>query len=276
MNLKINFYKIITILILVLFTIVVTLSHLMITNKPVYLSQTSFVPDAEYIKHISGTFRPIFAQYFYMLGVLEIAKQQALKTKLLFELFRLTIRLDPKLIHAAFFGGIVTPTKLEDLHEAIKLLKEAEELNPDEWRIPYWIGFCYLELEDYKQAAEYYLKASKFPNALNFLKFSPVHLLANAGELERALKHTEFLMNTVNDEDSKEWIKARQNWIKTMIYLEDMANKYYELFGTYPSSLQDLLNKGLIKEIPVDEFGEGFIVIKPSTPNEKCKVRSKR
>lgn len=234
-----------------------------------------FVPAPEYVERLSGTFRAPLAQSFYMKGVLEIAQQQASKLDQLFALFRLAMRLDPRLVNAAFFGGIVTPVTVADLPRAIELLREAEQLNPTEWRIPYWIGFCYLEMEEYDQAAAYYKKASELPGALPFLKFATVHLLSRGSALERALQRTEELLASVDDPDSREFVLARQQWLKHMLALEEKNREFRARFGRWPDRLEELIERGLLPALPPDEFGEGFELAFPGDPDKGYRVRSR-
>ncbi len=257
-----------------LFAAVVGLSIWMRDVFPTDQKPVPFVPAPEYVERLSGTFRAPLAQAFYMKGVLEVAQQQASKLEQLFALFRLAMRLDPRLVNAAFFGGIVTPVTIADLPRAIALLEEGERLNPGEWRIPYWIGFCYLEMEDYAKAAAYYKKASELPGALPFLKFSTVHLLSRGTTLERALQRTEELLASVDDPDSREWVLSRQQWLKSMMLLEDKNREFKARFGRWPNRLDELVEQGLISAIPPDEFGEGFRLAFPGDPEKGYRVRS--
>lgn len=231
-----------------------------------------FIPSPEYVERLSGTFRNAFALIFYMQGVLELAKDTTNKIDVITQLFKITIKLDPRLKKAAFLGGVVAPVTYEDIVKGISFLKEVAELYPDEWRIPYWIGFKYYEIEEFVKSGEYYLAASTLPEAPPFLKFAAIQPLA-AGSLERALEETKALLHSVDGEDA-EWVKLRLEWLATMQMLETKAKDYKALTGKFPSDLQDLVEKGLIAKVPHDDFGLGFYLTDPGDPEKGFNVRS--
>ncbi|MGM0601301.1 MAG: tetratricopeptide repeat protein [Candidatus Rifleibacteriota bacterium] len=233
-----------------------------------------FVPDARYVKRICGTFRNPVALAFYMKGAQELAYATHEKFELLQALFKLAIELDPKLTQAAFLGGMVAPTRAKDVLKANKLLKLAHSKNPDNWQFPYWIGFNYLQVGKYKEAAEYYRKASKLPGALPFLETASVYILSKANNLDLAVSEAERLLAGSKEEDTNELLLLRLKWLKTMQFLEGECREYKKKTGEYPQKLEELVEAGLLKELPQDEFGEGFYLVHPGDPDKGYMVRS--
>lgn len=233
-----------------------------------------FVPEAKFIERICGTFRNPVALMFYMKGAQELAYKQTQKTDLLFALFQLAIDLDPNLLQAAFLGGMVTPSKLRDLPRAIKLLEDARKKMPLEWKIPYWIGFNYLQIEEYEKAAEYYKKASELPDALPFLKTASVYILSQGSNLEMAVAEAERLLNSGDDEDTSELMLLRLSWLKTMQFLEESNREFKQKVGRYPQRLEELVEHNILKALPPDEFGEGFYLVHPGDFDLGYMVRS--
>ena len=233
-----------------------------------------FVPEPEYVERLSGTFRTSVALYFYMRGALELAGDTSQKVDLLLELFSLTIHLDPKLVQAAFLGGMVTSATEEDIVKAIAFLEEAARLNPGEWRIPYWTGFNYLELGDLKKGPENYWKASKLPGAPPFLRHSAVNLPTQGSTLEQSIIETENLLASVDNDDAREWILSRMLWLQNMLTLEHKAKEFKARVNRYPVTLEELVERGMIKEIPKDDIGNGFYLVHPGDPDKGFMVRS--
>ncbi len=233
-----------------------------------------FLPSPEYAERLSGTFRTSLALAFYMKGVLELAHDSHKKVDTLLSLFELAIKLDQKLTKAAFLGGVVVPSRAEDVPKAIAFLEEISRLLPSEWRIPYWIGYNYLEIENYEKTAEFYLKASVLPGAPPFLKFSPVGVLSRAESLERAFIQTRSLLESVDDEEDQAWILHRLAWLEQMQNLENKTREFKKLTGRFPMKLEELVEKGLLKEIPKDDFGTGFFLTDPGHPENGYRVRS--
>ncbi len=233
-----------------------------------------FVPEPEYVERISGTFRNPVALMFYMKGAQELAYNHAKKFDLLLALFDLTISLDPKIIQAAFLGGMVAPARYSQLPRAIELLKKSYQSNPQNWSLPYWIGFNYLQLEEYEKAAAFYNEAAALPGALPFLKTSSVHILSRGSRLELAISEAERLLLESHDEDTTDLMLLRLKWLKIMQMLEDSNREFKQKVGRFPQRLEELVEHGILKELPPDEFGEGFYLVNPGDPEEGYRVRS--
>jgi tetratricopeptide (TPR) repeat protein len=237
-----------------------------------------FVPAPEYVERLSGTFRGVVALVFYMKGAQELAYATEKKTDRLLALFRVALRLDSNLLQAAFLGGMVAPSRAKDIPKAIDLLKEAESLKPEEWKIPYWIGFNYAQISEYEKAAEYYTKASKLPGALPFLGRASVAILAQGDSLQPAILETERMLAAAIEEEYEEgdyeWLLMRLDWLKTMQMLENKNFEFKSLKGSFPEDLPRLLEEGLLEKLPDDEFGGGFYLVNPGDPEEGYRVRS--
>lgn len=233
-----------------------------------------FVPEPQYVERICGTFRNSVALMFYMKGAQELAYHSSKKFDLLIALFRLTLYLDPKILQAAFLGGIVAPTRYRNIPKAIELLKEAEARLPNEWHIPYWIGFNYLQISEYEKAASYYKKAAKLPNALPFLETASVHILSRGKDLSLAIAEAERILASSKDQDTIDLMKLRLDWLKTMQFLENVNRQFKKKFGRYPQRLQELVEKGMLSKLPQDEFGEGFYLVHPGDCEKGYMVRS--
>lgn len=242
---------------------------------PVERTPHHFVPSPDYVKCLSGTFRPLFAQMFFMKGVLETAQKTSEKLDFLLALFQASIQLDPRLTDAAFFGGVVVPKTNQEMSRGIALLREAASLSPSEWRFPYWIGIVFLQMEDYLNAAENFRHASELPDSPAFLKTNLALLYFQANRPETALKYFEGLGDSVKDRGTREAIQARIDWLKCIILLDGKVSEFQASHGRWPSHLDELVQKGLLKEIPPDPFGDGFYLdTSVASESKGCRVKS--
>lgn len=237
-------------------------------------TEVYFFPSADYLKLISGTFRPLSADMLFIKGVLEMSDEIPDRRNYLFNLFETSAELDPKLIGAYFFGGVAVPVNKEEIAWGINFLKKGMKLNPYEWRIPFWIGFNYLELGIYSKAAQYYRIASDLPGSPRFLKTNLAFLYYKAGDLPSGILYLEGLSQSLKDKRLLEIIDKKINWLKGLVYLEGKVQDYKDIYGLWPSDLEELLDKGIIKEVPLDPFGKGYYLQK-DTFHDIPKVRSK-
>jgi len=258
----------------VLFAMTLYMSYNFGSENPVWQKGQTFIPRPEYVARISGTYRPAVALFFLMRGALEISGETDHKIDMVLELFNLVLELDPKLVQAAFLGGLVAPTTETSLIKATAFLEKACELNKENWRIPYWTGYNYLELENINKGSEYYWKASRLEGAPPFLRYSAANLPIEGRTLEGAILETEGMLESVDNVDAREWVGQRLIWLQTMLLLEHKSRDFKNQVMRYPTDLNELVERGLIKEIPKDSFGNGFYLVHPGDPDKGFMVRS--
>ena len=233
-----------------------------------------FLPSADYIRTVSGSFRPFFANLVCIKGVLELTDPVPHRQAYLLKVFKTAIELDPRLLSAYFLGGMVVPVNKNDIPAAIRFLEEAAPLNRSAWQIPYWTGFNYLQTGEYEKAAQYYRQAAALPGAPRYLVTNQAMLYYRANKPEGALIYLEGLLESVKDPRALELIKRKIAWLKDLIVLDAKAREFKARFGGWPDSLDDLVARGLIAEIPQDPFGKGYFLDKRSDETD-IRVRSK-
>lgn len=220
-----------------------------------------YVPPLEYLEIISGSFRPLVADIFYIRGILEVAGEYEDRRAWVSRVqvnFRAAVDLDSRMTQAYFFGGVVIASDEESTRRGISFLEKGMEINPDEWRLPYWAGFNYYQLGEYLKAVEYYLSASRLPQAPAFLESNPAMLYYKAGRPDLGRAYLEGLLSSIADASQADWIEIKLKWLKNIIELEEKARQFRQLYGRWPQDLQELAVNGLIEEIPADPFGSGY------------------
>ena len=221
-----------------------------------------YLPSLEYLKLVSGTFRPLFAEMLFIKGILEISEKVPQRIDYFLKLFEIVVNLDPKLISAYIFGGVVVPRNKEEIALGIKFLKKGMRLNPSDWRIPFWIGFDYLQLGIYSKVIEYYRIASNLPQSPSYLKSNLAFYYYKAGKIKEGLLYLEGLLHSLEDKRLLKIIKEKIKWLKGLVLLEEKVEEYKNHYGIWPSDLKDLVEKGLLDKIPQDPFGKGYYLEK--------------
>src|SRR5581483_1793122 len=111
--------------------------------------------------------------------------------KLLGPLLEITTALDPHLVIAYEYGANFLSARPPDgagePERAIDLVEKGIEANPDNWRLYSNLGFIYyLELHDYKKAAEAFDRGSRVPKAHPFLHAMAASMAEHAGDTQMA------------------------------------------------------------------------------------------
>ena len=226
-------------------------------KRPVY-----YVPPLEYLRLISGSFESLYADIFYIRGILAITdefEERVRRTDWVQANLEVATNLDPKLVQAYFFGGVVVPHDDEEsIRKGIQFLERGIQRSPDEWQLPYWAGFNHYQLGEYLKAIEYYEKASNFPDAPKFLRSIQPMYYYRAGRADLGVIFLEGLLHSVKDPEQLEWIESRLRWLQGIVELEEKVEQFREIYGRLPEGLEELKRVGLIEEIPQDPFGRGY------------------
>jgi len=234
-----------------------------------------YLPSLDYLKLSSGSFRPLFAEMIFVKGVLDIPDKVPNRINYFLNLFNTSIGLDPKLINAYFLGGVVIPTGKDEINAGIEFLRKGLALNSSDWRIPFWIGFDYFELGMYDKVIKYYWMASSVPNSPPYLKTNLAFLYYKANRPKEGLLYLEGLYHFIKDTHTLKIMEKKIEWLKGIVDLEAKTEEYRKIYGAWPLNLDDLVKRGLIKEIPYDPFGKGYYLDKNSrngTPEVKSEL----
>ncbi|GIW47677.1 MAG: hypothetical protein KatS3mg078_1554 [Deltaproteobacteria bacterium] len=193
--------------------------------------------------------------------------------ELLYHYFDIITDLDPKFVNAYRYGGTFLaeppPLGLGDIERGIKLFDKGRKNNPENFRLPLEEAFIYyLYVKDYKRAAELFKEASEKPGLSEFRRASlrgmAASSLSKGGSRELARRIWEEIYRTTTIEGRKEFALRNLKELDAMD-MEDLLTwalrRYIEIYGHAPSALSELKSKGLVKEIPKEPFGRGFVIV---------------
>lgn len=226
-----------------------------------------FIPPAAYLEALRVNFRSFLADTYYIHGILAITDTFATyaeKVDWVQQYCRAAVVLDPKLIQAFFFGGMVIANDTESTRKGIAFLEEGLRLVPGRWEIPYWLGFNRYTLGEYLEAAQLYQSAALLPGAPNFLRSNQPMFYYKAGRAQMGLAYLEGLLETIKDPQQLEWIQVKITWLKGIIALEEAVRQFQAGQGRLPENLEELVEKKVLKAMPQDPFGGGYYFDKSS------------
>jgi tetratricopeptide (TPR) repeat protein len=236
-----------------------------------------YVPPADYLVFVSATHKILLSQLFFIRGIMDLSEkfpQGSDRVDYLLQSFKAATALDPKLISAYFFGGFVSPKTGEEIEKGSCFLEEGMKKNPQDWRLPFWLGFNNLELGRYAAAIDYYRKAVALPQSPDYLKTNLAFLYYQSGNFSAGVLYLRGLLLSVQDERLKRLLAGKIRWLEGLALLEDKLQQYHRRFGSWPRSLDDLKERGLLQVIPQDDFGEGYY-LKEDLSAGRPKVKSR-
>jgi hypothetical protein len=181
----------------------------------------------------------------------------------LFRLLTYTSDLDEKFRGAYRFAGNALPrhdgNKVYGVFNAALLLQKGVRERPDDWQIPFQLGFLQsFYLGDMTNASKNIAMAAKVPGAPGYLGLLATRLAADAGNVETAQAMAETMAAQATEEQSqKEWQErlldlAMERGLNT---IDAAAARYKQREGKWPADVAALLHSGDLKALPDEPRG---------------------
>ncbi|HEY1801160.1 MAG TPA: tetratricopeptide repeat protein [Terriglobales bacterium] len=236
------------------------------------LREVLFISSPQAAKRLSLGYDGLMADIYWTRAVQYFGNhhaQGAEEYKLLAPLLGITTALDPHLTVAYEFGSTFLSTSPPNgagmPQEAVKLVEYGIKNNPDDWHLYYNLGFIYyLELKDYKNAADAFRRGSQLPHTHPWLKILAARMSEHAGDLETARMMWSAAYQTSTDKQVKANAAAHLRALdvdETVPILESMVDKYRRDTGHMPLNFANLVRSGALTAIPRDPTGRPYKIM---------------
>jgi hypothetical protein len=150
-----------------------------------------------------------------------------------------------------------------DYPMAIRLLEKGSRNNPQEYIFDYEAGYyAFQNLKDFELAERFFKRAGEKPNAPQLIKRSRAHMVYMQDKLEYAWDLWMDMYRNARTQLEKDASFNHLYQIKFEMdkkLLESVVAQFKERFGRLPAQLDELLEYGLLKAIPVDFAGRPYI-----------------
>ncbi|MEK9167371.1 MAG: hypothetical protein AAB613_01340 [Patescibacteria group bacterium] len=182
------------------------------------------------------------------------------KYRKLAELFSLVTDLSPKFQQAYQTGLIILPGEgFPD--QAITLGEKGKKNLPDSWEMPYYTGLVHhIYKKDYVSAAKEFQIAATKKDAPPITQYFAGIYYKEADQRQLAYQIFKTVHDTTKDDFVRERSGKQMVHLEMTFFLEDAVAKYHQRFGRYPSILQELVFKQIIKEVPISPLGINFVI----------------
>lgn len=155
--------------------------------------------------------------------------------------------------HMTWEGGMVRETNA--------LLEKGTQYRAWDWSLPFFAGFnSFFFLHDNVKAAAFLVTASQRPGPSEQLLSLASRLAYKEKKTENAILFLEAVTKKTEDKRLKKEYETRVRALQARLFLERSVSAYKERFGRAPVSLQRMIEKGILKEIPRDPYGGTFSV----------------
>ena len=186
--------------------------------------------------------------------------------ELLAPLLEITTTLDPHLLVAYQFGGNflapAPPNGAGMPGRAIALMNYGIQNNPDDWHLYYQLGFIYyMDLKDYRHAADALDRGSKVPHAHPFLPILAAGMAQHAGDVQMARALWTTTLQSTQDKQIRANAIGHLRALRVdedVTHIQRSVAQYGQKTGKLPPGLSALVSAGLLPGIPVDPDGNPY------------------
>ena len=230
-----------------------------------------YVRSPEAMKRLALSYDSLLADLYWIrtvqhYGSTRLSTDPNKRYELLYPLLDLTTSLDPRFNIAYYYGSTFlaeTPPGgpgRPDL--AIALLERGLQVQPDKWEFAQWIGFVhYWWRQDYGEAAAWFARAAKFPNAPIWMPSLAASTLAEGGSRQASRLLWAEIARAAEDEWFRNDARRQLQRLDAMDQL-DQLNAVVKLFqerhGSTPADWSALRAAGYLKGTPVDPVGTPY------------------
>jgi tetratricopeptide (TPR) repeat protein len=242
------------------------------------VQQTLYVSSPAVMTRLALSYDAVFADLYWIraiqyYGSTRLANAADKSYELLYPLLDLTTALDPNFNIAYEFGAFFLSEKKPggpgrpDL--AIRLLEKGIAVRPDRWQYPYDVGFVHYRGGDYKEAADWFLRAAETSGAKKEGERADVWLrplAANTLAAGRDTRSSRVLYQQLLKSDAA-WLRAdaarrlkQLDAIDSIAFLEQLTAEYEHQFGAPPTTWDDMVKARLLRKAPLDPEGHAYVL----------------
>jgi hypothetical protein len=233
-------------------------------SKPKH-QQLMYLPDGKVLRLASLGYRELVADLLW-LQVIQIMGQQKLSGEAGQWLFHAVDRittLDPKFVRAYEAGSLALCTLVVMPEESNRLLEKGMQHNPQEWKLPFYMGInYYFEMADDARAAEAMAKAASLPGAPDGLARLAAKLFVSAKSPQHAVDLLMKVYQETTDENVRKLLEIRLKESiveRDLQILEQAISRYQAKYSRQPDQLENLVGPGLLSELPKEPFGGQYL-----------------
>jgi len=225
-----------------------------------------YLPSLRYVKLVAFGYYGFFSNvlWFKTLAYFGAHFESDRDYRWLGEMCDLTTSLDPRARHVYEFCSTMLAWIAKEPEKSAALLTKGIEAEPAYWRYLYLRGFNYWYFLRRSDLAEKDLTAAAaLPDAPSFVASLASRLIAKEQNAQTAVSFLNELIANTNDQTAKTALRRKLKRAKIsrdIELLERAIERYVNHHAQKPLSIDQLIESGMIKGIPLDPYGQPYII----------------
>lgn len=225
------------------------------------LKRMSYLPDGRILKVAALGYREVVADVLWLQVIQAMGDRHVSQEtgQWIYRALDVVTTLDPTFVRAYEAGAHALCTIVVMPEESNLLLEKGIRHNPQEWRLPFLLGFnLYFELGDNQKAAEAMTTAARIPGAPEIITRLAAKLLVSAKSPQQAVELLAKIYEDTSDENVKRLLEQRLREAiveRDLAVFEDAIERFQAQHSQRPARLDQLVQAGLLQELPQEPFG---------------------
>ena len=225
------------------------------------LQRMSYLPDGQILKVAALGYREVVADVLWLQVIQAMGDRHVSPEtgQWIYRALDVVTTLDPTFVRAYEAGAHALCTVVVMPEESNRLLEKGIRHNPQEWRLPFLLGFnLYFELGDNQKAAEAMTMAAQIPGAPEIIARLAAKLLVSAKSPQQAVELLAKIYEDTSDDNVKRLLEQRLREAiveRDLAMLEEAIGRFQTRYSQRPSRLDQLVQGGILRELPQEPFG---------------------
>jgi len=235
-------------------------------NKP-FVEKLGYVPSVTAFKVVASDHKELVAALLvmkvlmYFGGLFDKADNQVPIPPDYMSMSRLlhgSVKLDPYNMDAYYFAQGFLTWDVKQFKLANDLLDYGMKYRTWDWYLPFFAGFnSAFFLKDYAAAARYYQRVGELTGT-DMYKLLAGRYMQASGQADMAISYLSAMMKGEKNPALKKNYQIRLNAFQETRRIEIARDRYREMHGVMPASVEQLVSGGLLSPPPNDPYGGQF------------------
>lgn len=237
-------------------------------RRPVQI-KLGYMPEAKAIRYGTADQRYLVADWavlkviFYFGELIEKARGRELFYSTpdylgMFKTLQTALRVEPYNKDAYYFAQAAFTWELGRFREVNNMLDYGMKYRTWDEQLPFFAGFnCAYFMKDYEKAAEYMKKAATISNEPLFTTLAARYFY-EAGTTDLGIVFIEAMMKSAKDDKERKMYRIRRDALLAIQHLTSAVERYRQIYGAVPGTINELVTKGILDKLPPDPYGGSF------------------
>jgi hypothetical protein len=228
--------------------------------------QLAYLPNGKYLRLAVLGYRQLAADLIWLQAVQHIGAKKDSRQGYAWTYHAVDVLtdLDPQFVPAYYATGLFLGALVGRHDEGTAILTKGMQFNPGVWQLPFLAGYiAYYERCDPVVAGQYLRVAAQVPGAPSYLPKLASRMTVESGDPDAALEFLERFSRNVRDERVRESLAVRMKEVmqeRDLRELDRSSRRYYSLYHRYPTTVEELVLKGMIRQLPSDPLGGTYYI----------------